>query len=243
MFEALRSCKAELAEAELEIESLEAQNDALSHALGRGEFDQNSMKVVTFANNPAAADLAVRTETLERLKEENQALLSRLQRLEESHSTHRSGSKANIGNHAVPTETLVNMQAELKKAQDAIEQERKSRTRLKEIFQRTAQEVRESVRQLLGYKLEPTEDGRIKLTSTFGAPDHTFIFGPSPDNTGSKQRLRLIGGSEVLLNSPRVQQGVQFSITERDCIPLFLAQYTVEVYEDSTRGRGAGWVT
>ena len=246
---ALRTTQAELSELTLAVESLEAQVDTLSLALGRGEYDISSTKVVSLSSNPAAEDLAIRTETLDRLKEENRILLERLQNQEENprgtlHTSSistpqkKSHFPSEETDDSVPRATFVNLQAEKDELLLKIEQAEKSRSRLKEIFARTAQELRDACRSLFGYRLEPLENGRIKLTTVFGGSEYFLIFGPG--TTGSS-KFQLVGGNENFVTSQRVQTGLNFWMAERNCVPGFLASLTLELFEESTRGRTTGW--
>jgi mitotic spindle assembly checkpoint protein MAD1 len=232
-----------------ELESLDLQIDGLKHALGRGEYNPATTKVLSLRDNPADIDYAIRTETLDRLKEENKVLLEKLQEAEKSaqHGTASTALAASVQSASVdvdtvPKQTYINLQAENEELQAKIEQGEKARMRLREIFQKTARELREACKSLLGYAVEPVENGRMKLTTVFGGNDYQLVFGPGQSNTkGTAGKLQLVGGNEAFITSPRVQQGLHFWVAERGCLPGFLASMTLELFEESTRGRTVGY--
>lgn len=230
-----------------EMDALDAQIDNLNFALGRGEYNVSNTKVVSFSDNPAALDLAVRTETLENLREENRVLLERVSELEQrapAAALPAADGKISDAEESVPKQTYLNLQAEKDDLLLKIEQAEKSRLRLKEIFARTAQELRDAVRSLFGYRLEPLENSRIKITTVFGGSEYNLIFGPAPAeaaSAGQGQKLALVGGNEAFVTSQRVQQGLEFWVAQRGCLPGFLSTITLELFEESTRGRTAGW--
>lgn len=141
--------------------------------------------------------------------------------------------------------TYVNLVAERASLQDKIEQTEKSRARLKEIFAKTAQELRDACRSLFGYKIEPLDGGRFKLTTVFGGSEYFLVFGPTTSSSaaasGMNSKFQLVGGNENFVQSQRVQTGLNFWVAERGCVPGFLSSMTLELFEESTRGRTAGW--
>lgn len=234
-----------------ELESLDVQMDTLRHALGRGEYNLETTKVLSLRGNPADMDLAVRTETLDRLKEENRVLLEKLEEAERQaqHAPARPFTSSDVPQSApsqeletVPKQTYLNLQAENEELQAKIEQGEKARTRLREVFQKTARELREACKSLLGYTLEPVENGRMKLTTVFGGSNYQLVFGPDQSvGKSGASKLQLVGGNEAFITSPRVQQGLHFWVAERGCLPGFLASMTLELFEESTRGRTVGY--
>lgn len=234
-----------------ELEALDIQLDALKHALGRGEYNPETTKVLSLRDNPADMDFAIRTETLDRLKEENRVLLEKLEEAEKQAALRPTSSSPVIklapahvhDGDSVPKQTYLNLQAENEELQGKIEQGEKARNRLREVFQKTARELREACKSLLGYTLEPVENGRMKLTTVFGGSDYQLVFGPGQSTVkGQQGKLQLVGGNEAFITSPRVQQGLHFWVAERGCLPGFLASMTLELFEESTRGRTVGYM-
>lgn len=249
--ESLRLTQKDLAEMHNELEALDIQLDALKHALGRGEYNPETTKVLSLRDNPADMDFAIRTETLDRLKEENRVLLEKLEEAEKQAALRPTSSSPVIklapahvhDGDSVPKQTYLNLQAENEELQGKIEQGEKARNRLREVFQKTARELREACKSLLGYTLEPVENGRMKLTTVFGGSDYQLVFGPGQSTVkGQQGKLQLVGGNEAFITSPRVQQGLHFWVAERGCLPGFLASMTLELFEESTRGRTVGYM-
>ena len=76
--------------------------------------------------------------------------------------------------------------------------------------------MRDAVAQLLGYKIDMKESGKVRLTSVYGPDDAHLIFGAPED--GEKNRLKLLGatGEESnWQNSQMVQNSLSFWITDR----------------------------
>lgn len=63
------------ADLESALASLQAAHDLLERRVARGEYNPETFQCLQLALNPSTMDLAVRTETLEGLKRENEALL------------------------------------------------------------------------------------------------------------------------------------------------------------------------
>jgi len=216
----LRQCVASLtAETELldrEKASLELQIDRLERALGRGEFDPATTRVLQFGNNPAAQDLAIRQSTLDGLQAENAALLERL-----------ATKSTAAGPTDVPQATLDNLRREIAKLEAKVQEREKARVRLSEVrrfflarltpqtFAAKATEFRKTVHDLFGFKLDVREGGRVRLTSQFApTPDSHLVFEPE----GATGQLKLLGGTGeagAWDANPTIKSSAEFWITGR----------------------------
>ena len=112
---------------EKDLEALEQQVASLEEDHGiRGTFNPETTKVLEFRDSPDRVEHAIRTSTLERLREENHALMARIAELEG-----RAGAaegRVELG----PRASLVTLQADLAAAKAAVMQKE---TMLKRISQ------------------------------------------------------------------------------------------------------------
>lgn len=225
------------------IESLEIKIDTLNLALGRGEYNTATTRVLELEGSPAQKDLAIRTATLEALRAENRALLEKLAVLEKRRGAGPlvasvDGNAAAAG--LVPRESLDILQQEVVQLKATIQQKETARDRLKTVFTAKAREYREAVHSLLGYKLDFQDNGRVKVTSVFAPSDnYSLVF---KSNTGDMGTMALVGGGDAAFNvSQEVRTQMRFWVTERGCIPGFLASLTIELFDGTTRGRQGGF--
>ena len=182
--------------------------ERLERAVGRGEFNPETTRVLQFGDNPAAQDLAIRQSQLDSLKAENEALLERLQAREASIDSSQPFS--------APQATLDNLRREIAALEGKVEEREKARKRLAEQFQAKASELRKAIRSLFGFTLDARDGGRIRLTSVFApTPDSHLVFEPDPV-TGE---LRLLGGTGekgAWDQSREIQGHAEFWIRERN---------------------------
>lgn len=176
----------------------------------------------------------MRTSTLEALKSENRALLDKLSQLEKRRPSAD-------GTSAVPLESLEALRTEVGQLQADLAQKEIARDRLSKAFATKAREFREAVHSLLGYKLDFEPDGRVRVRSVFApSDDYSLVFKSGQGNMGT---MALVGGGNAAFNvSQEVRTQMRFWVTERGCIPGFLASLTIELFEGTTRGRMGGFV-
>jgi mitotic spindle assembly checkpoint protein MAD1 len=121
---------------EKELESLEVQVEGLQRRLGRGEFDGSTTKVVALRDNPAQADLDVRTSTLENLRKENAVLLNRLVALQKEGrqiAKEDRVSEGDGGAEMIPRQTLLNLEEENRRLTKEVAQKELAKKRLSEV--------------------------------------------------------------------------------------------------------------
>lgn len=251
---------------EKEIEALELQNDRLTYDHGNGHYDPKTTKVLELRSNPDLVEHAVRTSTLERLKEENKVLLERVADLEKL----KGSMGENVGKSGaamVPRESFMNVQAELDASQAVVRQKETMEDRLKQVcpfpiflpwldfvsfliyfsalprqaFSAKADEFRKAVLALLGYRLDFLSSGRVKVSSIY-APnkDHSLLFSSASGGVGT---MELVGAGSDGTLSDEVRRQVRFWVGERQSIPGFLASLTLTMFEDTTKGGSAGFVS
>ncbi|CAG8728383.1 11032_t:CDS:2, partial [Dentiscutata erythropus] len=218
--------------------SLDQQVFALEKAVGRGEYNRETTRVLELKDNPSSRDYAIRQSTLDALKTENSQLLAKLKELqkmlENNHATQVEtidGTYSNIID-VIPTQSFTNLENENKQLLEQIAEKEKRISRLKEVWKTKAQEYREAVYSLLGYKFDFLENGRVRLTSMYSEQDdQSFVFTSDDNDCGTMQ---LVGGNSEFIKS--LDDLIKFWVVERSSIPCFLSSLTMKLFEKTTSG-------
>lgn len=134
----LKEARTQLEHLEVQLNKLMEQNLALDSRLRRGEFNPEKERCLVLADNPVSRDLAIRTSTLEALKNENSALLKRVDELSsrldnQSQSQVQQQQLEGDGNALVPRETADNLRLEIKELNDSMKAKDKAMLRLKQV--------------------------------------------------------------------------------------------------------------
>ncbi|KAJ3056250.1 coiled-coil domain-containing protein mad1 [Rhizophlyctis rosea] len=218
---AIRALEAEKVMLEREVTSLDQQVTELLADLGRGEYNPKTTRILQLADNPEAAEYAIRAATLAALKAENDAL--RKQLLEGT----------GIGARLLPVETYQALQVQCEKLERGIAEEAKKSLRLREVFQVKANEIREVVLSLFGYRLDIELDGRVRLTSKYVKPEElSMVFNSGENNMGT---MEINGTTSQLLNDAR-----EHYVTRHESIPAFLGFITLELFRHLEESGGSG---
>lgn len=237
---ALASLEARYAELEAQAQALGAENDQLYTRVGRGEFDQTRAKCLTLQDNPVSRDYAIRTATLDALRKENEGLLRQVESLHEQlKAAGASSQPAGDSDTVVPLQTVENLKRELAQLEETIQLKDKGMLRLKQVFTAKANEFREAVQSLFGYKLRFLENGKVKLTSAYarGARVTTLVFRSEEGNVGE---MKLQGEAADGLANVAHLRDYWLSDGIRHSVPCFLAALNLELYENTTQAiRGA----
>lgn len=98
----------------------------MENRIGSGEYNAKVWRAIEFQGNPAAKDYAIRKESLEKLRTENEALVKQVSELQKVAGAGAGGE----GAKTVPLEVFDRLQAE-KKAEQAAHEKRLMR--LKEV--------------------------------------------------------------------------------------------------------------
>lgn len=226
----LESLRTQCAQQESDLKELSAENAQLHLRVGRGEFDQTREKCLVLQNNPVSRDIAIRTAALDALRKENAELLEQMEAL------HKQGVMASSSSDAalVPMQTVDNLKKELARLEASIQLKDKGMLRLKQVFTAKANEFREAVQSLFGYKLRFLENGKVKLTSTYarGARVTTLVFRSEQGNVGE---MKLQGEAADGLANVAHLRDYWLSDGIRHSVPCFLAALNLELYENTTQ--------
>ena len=118
---------------EKQVTVLDEQVGLLERAVGRGEYDPSTTKILEMRDNPFSESQAIRQERLDKLLQENAALLA-----------------GNAVTSTVPAAAMKRAEFDLQQARKEVEEGAKRLDRLKKVFTEQAAIVRESVLKLLG---------------------------------------------------------------------------------------------
>ncbi|KAF7319368.1 hypothetical protein HMN09_00274700 [Mycena chlorophos] len=210
------------------IDQLEQELHDLSGEIAGGRHVPPGVRVLTFADTPeilARDNPQARRAEIDRVKEENAALIRRIEELEKG-GVHLVGETNNgSGSSAIPKESWDKVRQERDELQSLVKQKEKRLQRLQEVFQAKAKEFRESVEALLGVKLAFFQSGQVRVTSLYDL-NTTFVFKPSADGTSS---LQLTGTGEDGFEESA--QLMAIWVDAEQCIPGFLASVTLELYD------------
>lgn len=231
------------------IEELEQTLFELRGEIGAGRHIPPGVRVLSLSANPAQEWADLRQAALDRLKEENAALLQRLSTLSSS-STSNPGPDPDTSTNAGATakteeEALVPRASWLavceQKAQleDEIRQKEKRMLRLRQVFTAKTAEFREALSAILGVKLAFYDNGQIRVTSQYdlGA---AFVFQPakpsaSGEGAGAGARMQLVAQGEG--GPQELPQLMRNWVEIEQSIPCFLASVTLECYDKWKRER------
>ncbi|KAJ1977723.1 coiled-coil domain-containing protein mad1 [Dimargaris verticillata] len=212
---------------------LEAQDQEmalLERAVGRGDYNPRTTQVLQLAQNPTTDAFAIRETTLKALQDENRELLRQLQHGAATELLSQ-GSPSAVTGVQIPQQTVDNLLRDNAGLHAELAQRDKRLARLKEVWQAKAQEMREAIYSLLGYRLDFLENGRVRLVSMYSAAeDHSFIFTSNQHDSGT---LELAGGGNTDYVKS-LKSLIQFWVVERRSIPAFLATVTLELFDKTT---------
>src|SRR6266403_640188 len=235
------------------IEELEQTLFELRGEIGAGRHVPPGVRVLSLSANPAQEWADLRQAALDRLKEENAALLQRLSTL-----TSSSSSSSNLDPNANPdltTKTSSKTEEDLVpraswlavceqkiQLEDELRQKEKRMLRLRQVFTAKTAEFREALSAILGVKLAFYDNGQVRVTSQYdlGA---AFVFQPAARSSegaggGDGARMQLVAQGEG--GPQELPQLMRNWVEVEQSIPCFLASVTLECYDKWKREREMG---
>jgi mitotic spindle assembly checkpoint protein MAD1 len=226
--------EADVSRFDKEREEIWRENEMLWGRVGRGEFNQEKQRCLVLAQNPVSQELDVRKKTLDALKAENRGLLQRVEELSSvvSSSARGGGDSQTL----VPQAVVQNLRNDIEALGVSIAAKDKAMLRLKQVFSAKANEFREAIQSLFGYKVKFLENGKVKLTSTFnrGKNSTSLIFESEDGNVG---KMNLMGEAiqfPGLVNLAGLKEYWLDPNGIRQSVPCFLAALNLELYESCT---------
>ncbi|KAJ1565848.1 coiled-coil domain-containing protein mad1, partial [Nowakowskiella sp. JEL0078] len=211
----------------LQVKAVDNQIGVLENALGRGEFDQNKYRILQISENPESIEYAIRKATLDALREENKALRKKIETgfLQLKKEDPQHGEKSEL----LPIQSFKVLELDCKNLKKTIVEKEKRLVRLKEVYTAKATEYRDSVFNILGFRMDFEQNGRIRLKSKYGTTEApTFLLTPGSDDSVDVQ---LTGGSaewRVMIK----EQFIDRYIVKEGIIPACMAAYTMALIEN-----------
>ncbi|KAJ2345277.1 coiled-coil domain-containing protein mad1 [Coemansia sp. RSA 2671] len=223
--EEARSAKEELAKMVERCEGLEKDVANMETLLGAGlGYNPKTTRILQLKENPASMDYAIRSERLEALAAENAALVDRLRTADLTEKEVDEGPLFH---------SIDNLRKDNASLSQQLEESGKLIKRYKKEWKRKANQLREVVYAVLGFRVDFLSSGCVRFTSTYAQNlDHTFLFSHDPDNP---TLMKLVGGaSKPYLQS--LTNDIRFWVQERGSIPGFMATVTLYNFEAKPEG-------
>ena len=243
------------------IEELEQTLFDLRGEIGAGRHVPPGVRVLSLSANPAQEWADLRQAALDRLKEENAALLQRLSTLSSSSSpsshpnpnpdsgptnTTNTTSKTGEEEELVPRASWTAICEQKRQLEDELRQKEKRMLRLRQVFTAKTAEFREALSAILGVKFAFYDNGQIRVTSQYdlGA---AFVFQPATRSHaagagegegGEGARMQLVAQGEG--GPQELPQLMRNWVEIEQSIPCFLASVTLECYDKWKREREMG---
>ncbi|KIK95534.1 hypothetical protein PAXRUDRAFT_826920 [Paxillus rubicundulus Ve08.2h10] len=222
------------------VEELEQVLFELQGKIGAGNHVPPGIRVLCLRDNPAQQWSDLRQSVMDRLKNENEALIRRLKELDNSSAiANTQAPGAFRGEELVPRESWEVLHQEKEELEEVVKQKEKRLLRLQQVFTAKSAEFREAIASILGLKLAFYPNGQVRVTSIYDL-SASFVFQPlSKSGTGGDgARMQLIAQGE---GGPQdLPQLMHYWVEEEQCIPGFLASVTLECYDKSKREDGGG---
>ncbi|KAF8145038.1 spindle assembly checkpoint component Mad1, partial [Mycena galopus ATCC 62051] len=184
------------------------------------------IRVLSFKDTPELPlrdNPETRQSEMDRVKEENAALIHRIEELQKGGVRAENTAADNSNAHLIPKESWDAVCKERDELQGMVMQKETRLKWWKEVFSSKAEKFKESIAALLGIKLAFFPSGQVRVTSLYDL-SATFVF-----NGGGTNTMQLVaqgeGGPEDLPNLMAYRVGTE------QCIPGFLASVTLELYD------------
>lgn len=213
-------------------------------------------RILELRNNPTAKSQAIKSSMLTALREENEALLSRLSSKAPLHtSTHTSvnTSTNNQDPEDAPSSistaqntTATRLRLELTAAQEKHASLEKSLSRLKSVFGAKAREYRKAVSDILGWDFDFQPNGRVRITCNYnpgfgsssgdgggfgdgdGEGENSIVF------DGEKGTMKCSGGPRSAF-AASVDPDIRYWVDDKREVPCFLATLVLKFWDETTK--------
>lgn len=133
----------------------------------------------------------------------------------------------------VPVSTLIALQRDLQTARDETASARKKCQRLKEVWTDKSAEFKEAVFQLLGWHVTFIPSNKMRLESVY-YPSETDEHERSIVFDGERGSMKVGGGPRSAF-ALKISDMRKYWVSEKNCIPGFLAALTLELYDEAVR--------
>ena len=234
------------------IEELEQTLFELRGEIGAGRHVPPGVRVLSLCANPAQEWADLRQAALDRLKEENAALLQRLSTLSSSNpdptlptntttpetTAAAAAAETEREEQLVPRASWLAVCEQKAQLEDDLRQKEKRLLRLRQVFAAKSAEFREALSAILGVKIAFYDNGQVRVTSQYdlGA---AFVFQPAPGGSGGGgAKMQLVAQGEG--GPQELPQLMRNWVEMEQSIPCFLASVTLECYDKWKREQEMG---
>jgi len=229
------------------IEELEQTLFDLRGEIGAGRHVPPGVRVLSLCANPAQEWADLRQAALDRLKEENAALLQHLSTLSNPNSnpnpatnpttTTTTPETAKTEEQLVPRASWLAVCEAKTQLEDELRQKEKRLLRLRQVFAAKTAEFREALSAILGVKIAFYDNGQVRVTSQYdlGA---AFVFQPASRSAGGGAKMQLVAQGEG--GPQELPQLMRNWVEVEQSIPCFLASVTLECYDKWKREQEMG---
>lgn len=185
----------------------------------------SSVRVLELRSNPTGDYQAVKQAAINELRAENE----QLRQLVHDGNDEGGGPRFPV----VPVSTLIALQRDLQAARDDTASARKKCQRLKEVWSDKSAEFKEAVFQLLGWHVTFIPSNKMRLESVY-YPSDTDEHERSIVFDGERGSMKVGGGPRSAF-AMKIRDTRKYWVTEKNCIPGFLAALTLELYDEAVR--------
>lgn len=212
----LKASEEKHAETLEQLDQLEQTLFELGGEMAGGRYVPPNTRILAATDSPEANWFAARTETLESLKRENEALRQQL-------------SEGDNATMALPQASADAWQHEKAALTQELAQANKRWQRLKQVFNAKAEEFTETVRNVLGVKVAFFGNGSVRVTSVYDL-EAQFAFEPMKDGgSGGGRSMRMVGRGRG--GGEDVDEQMEYWIRTEGSIPCFLATMTLVSFD------------
>lgn len=189
----------------------------------------SSVRVLQLRSNPTDDYQAVKQAAMDELRAENE----QLRQLATGGGGADPSEAAAARFPVVPVSTLVALQRDLQSARDDTASARKKCQRLKEVWTDKSAEFKEAVFQLLGWHVTFIPSNKMRLESVY-YPSESDEHERSVVFDGERGSMKVGGGPKSAF-AMKINDTRKYWVTEKNCIPGFLAALTLELYDEAVR--------
>ncbi|OJT05808.1 Spindle assembly checkpoint component mad1 [Trametes pubescens] len=207
------------------IDELEQTLFELRGEIGAGRHLPPGTRVLCLKDNPAQQWEDLSKAAMDRLKNENEALMKRLKDLEDSGA--RSSGEGVSREDLVPRESYEVIAEEKTKLEHELKQREKRLLRLQQVFAAKSHEFREAITSILGVKLVFHPNGQVRVTSQYDL-NVVFVFQPT-GTSGEGMKMQLVAKGDD--GPEELPQLMHYWVDQEQCIPGLLASITLDCYE------------
>ncbi|KAI8869608.1 hypothetical protein GQ42DRAFT_163308 [Ramicandelaber brevisporus] len=232
------------------LEKQDLELAAMERAIGSGQYNPATTRILALIDNPTSVAWRDRDNALDGLREANRVLQEQLANISSSASASTTISTAATASVTTAADngsdvemdfedggsggsssnpTVLKLCSENTRLLGEVTMLTKRMQRLKDAQLERTNEMRMAVYQILGFEMKFLSNDRLSFRSRYAQQnDHSFVF--QTNHVGNKGTMQLCGGGNTEHISA-MKPMIRLWIQERNSIPAFMAQVTMELFE------------